>query len=299
MSCFRPLNAYRTRSGEVRVGWDRGDGRWMELACGKCIGCRLERARAWKVRILHEAQLYDSNLVLTLTYADEFLPRSLSLEYPDFQGFMKRLRRRFSGVSLGPDGGRPVRFFVAGEYGGMTNRPHFHAILFNFRFPDMIKLQNGFFSSRVAEQLWRSGNVVIDGSVTPEGAAYVAGYVLSKQYRHAREDVLHLKTGELTSRRKEFVVMSRRPGIGAWWYERFASDLFPQDHAVSEGKEFKVPRFYLERYKLQADGGELEEVLEARYDRAALQRIENSRQRRAVREEVAERRSAFFNERGL
>lgn len=299
MSCFRPLSAYRTSAGEVRVGWDRGDGRWMELPCGKCIGCRLERARAWKVRILHEAQLYDYNLILTLTYADEFLPRSLSLEYTDFQGFMKRLRRRFSGVSLGPDGGRPIRFFVAGEYGGMTNRPHFHAILFNFRFPDMVKLQNGFFSSRVAEHVWSSGNVVIDGSVTPEGAAYVGGYVLSKQYRSAREDVLNIQTGELTSRRKEFVVMSRRPGIGAWWYDRFASDLFPQDHAVVEGKEFKVPRYYMERYKLQADAGELEEVLEARYERAAEQRGENSPERRAVREEVAERRSAFFNERGL
>lgn len=300
MSCFRPLAAYRTPDGEVRLGTDyRGDGRWLELPCGKCIGCRLDRARSWKIRICHEAQLYDSNLVVTLTYSDAFLPASLSLEYPDFQGFMKRLRRRVCGVSLGPDGGRPVRFFVAGEYGGVTGRPHFHAILFNARFPDMDRLENGYYRSSLCEELWGMGNVVIDGSVTSESAAYVAGYVLSKAYRRHQDEVVNVRTGELSDRVAEFVVMSRRPGIGAWWYRRFAGDLFPQDHAVAEGKEYKVPRYYLDRFKAEADAGQVEEVMYGRFLRAAEQRGESTPERRAVREELSERRAVAYSERGL
>lgn len=282
----------------MRVGWSKGDDRKLELPCGKCIGCRMERARAWKVRVLHEAQLYDANLIVSLTYADKWLPRSLGLEYPDFQGFMKRLRRRVAGVSLGPDGGRPIRFFVAGEYGGETGRPHFHAILFNCRFQDMQEWQNGFFSSRVAEDLWGRGNVVIDGDVTPQGAAYVTGYVTEKQEREAPH-VLDLGTGELIFRRREFCQMSRSPGLGAWWYRRYGDDLFPQDAAVFPGKQVKVPRFYFERYKREADPGELEEVLEARYARAMEQREESTAARRAVREEVAVRRQEHFSRRAL
>lgn len=300
MACFRPLVAHRERlSGEVALGYRlAGRGDRLELPCGKCVGCRLDRARAWSVRIGHEALLYDRSVFATFDYRPESL-RSLSLEYGDFQGFLKRLRRRMSGVSAAPDGRKPIRFFVAGEYGEKFGRPHFHAILFNAWFPDSVRYANGTYRSELAEELWSHGNVVI-GNVTPESSAYVAGYTLHKAHKRAEEyaeDLVDPTTGEVSGRRPEFVVMSRRPGIGAWWYERFSSDLWNGDVAVQNGQRQKVPRYYFERLKSR-EPLKGEEVAYGRYLRALAVPLEESTpERREVREQVAEARVSFFGER--
>lgn len=296
MSCFRPLNAYRLDSGDVVLSGARNapTGRRMELPCGRCIGCKLDRARAWSVRITHEAQLYDGNSFVTLDYAPESLPASLSLEYSDFQGFMKRLRRRVQGCGVGPDGRKPVRFFCAGEYGETFKRPHWHAILFNCRMPDAEKYKNGTYRSRLLEDIWGHGNAVI-GDVTPQSAAYVAGYTLHKAYERSEdyEDVINTSTGELTARRPEFVTMSRRPGIGAWWYEKYARDLFPHDGAVQDGSRFKVPSYYYKKFREGGDWLTIAEVEEARMKRAMeSDPARETPRRRAERELVARARMA-------
>ena len=86
----------------------RGVEACLELPCGQCIGCRLERSRQWAMRCLHEASLHENNAFITLTYDDSNLPRGGSLDYSDFQKFMKRLRKRI---------GRKVSFYCGGEYG--------------------------------------------------------------------------------------------------------------------------------------------------------------------------------------
>lgn len=300
MSCFRPLSAYRDRfTGDVTLGNGGSNDVWLELPCGKCIGCLGDRARAWSIRIMHEASLYDANMFVTLDYSPEALPASLSLEYRDYQLFMKRLRRRLDGRSQAPDGKFPIRFFCAGEYGDRYKRPHWHAILFNCWPEDTVRYQNGTYRSRTMEDVWENGRVVI-GQVTARSACYVAGYTLSKLEKRAEdyEDVVSVRTGELSTRRREFVTMSRRPGIGAWWFERYAGDVFPHDAAVQDGCEYKVPRFYLERYKERASPHVIEALLEARYERAKVLPVEESSpERRAVREEVAHARRRMFSER--
>lgn len=300
MSCYRPLEAYRNPlTGEVWIGGNATkSGRFMELPCGRCIGCKLDRARAWSVRIQHEAQLYDSNWFVTWTYRNEDLPGSLSLEYDDFRGMMKRLRERCRGASPGPKGNYPLRFFCAGEYGSLRKRPHFHSIMFNLRTGDEKPLGNGSFSSKLLEDVWQKGNVQLD-VVTDQSASYVSGYALKKVYGRNTEyeDVVNLSTGEVTRRRKEFVVMSRKPGIGAWWYERFAADLFPGDQAVVVGRRSKVPGYYWRRYRTEGDPAGVAEVECTRFWRAENMRAESGVERRAVREEVAQRQVDFFNER--
>lgn len=252
---------------------------------------------------MHEAQLYDSNLFLTLDYAPENLPESRSLEYPHFQNFMKRLRKELKGVSKAPNGQRPIRFFCAGEYGELRGRPHWHAILFNTRFPDMVRFVNGTARSDLAESLWKKGRVVI-GEVTPASASYVAGYSLSKVYgRNAEEyyeDVVNLSTGEVTSRRPPFCTMSRRPGIGAWWFDRFSRDLFPLDAAVVDGARYKVPRYYWQKYQESADADSVEQIAHERFLRAMeVDREENTARRREDREEVAVARQRTYSRRGF
>lgn len=288
-------------SGAVWMGYDaRRDGDSFEVPCGKCVGCRLDKAREWAVRITHEAQLYRTNWMATLTYRDEDLPLSRSLEYRDFQLFMKRLRKRVGGEVVGPQGGRPLRFFCSGEYGYWGKRPHFHAILFNCRFGDERPFGTRSFWSGKCEELWLKGAVQLD-AVTATSAAYVAGYTQKKVYgasaADAYEDVCDLSTGEVSSRRREFAAMSLKPGLGAWWYQKYGADLFPQDYAVMErGKKYKVPRYYWKKKQLE-DPEESEEIAYARFLRAQEQLSESSPERRAVREEVALRKLEFWSER--
>lgn len=233
--------------------------------------------------------MWDSNLFVTFDYSPECLP-SWSLQYRDFQLFMKRARKKLGSF----------RFFVAGEYGKLYRRPHWHAVLFNLCLPDQEEFRNGTFRSESLERLWGLGNSVI-GRLTPQSAAYVAGYTQSKAYGRAAEaayeDLVDPETGEVSSRRPEFCAMSRRPGIGALWYRKFAGDLFPRDSAVQDGKEFKVPRFYFEKFK-EDHPLEAEEVAYGRYLRAMeVDPEESSEERRGVREKVAEARVELFSRR--
>lgn len=292
MSCFHPLPAYQEAGGKVKVGRSRSEaarGVTLELPCGMCIGCKQDRARSWALRCVHEASLYDANTFATLTYDDAHLPERWNLDYRDFQLFMKRLRKVVRGVTAVSGGHRPIRFFCAGEYGEQNHRPHFHALLFNCHFSDSVRYVNGTSRSALVERLWGAGNVVL-GDVTPSSAAYVAGYVLSKRYGAAGEvarEVLDTRTGEVFSRRAEFCEMSL--GIGREYYRRYSSDMFPHDFAVTkDGKRVKVPRYYWERFKAEADPFVVEGVRESRITRATdLDAEESSERRRCDREEVA------------
>jgi len=177
MACYHPVQAYLGEDGVVTFAERRTHGSvsCLRLPCGKCVGCRLERSRQWAVRCMHEAQLHDRNCFITLTYDEAHVPAGFSLRYRDFQLFMKKLRK-FAG--------HPVRFFMCGEYGGEHSRPHFHACLFGFDFPDKVQFKRVgggavIYRSSVLERLWLQGFSTI-GAVTFESAAYVARYVMKK-----------------------------------------------------------------------------------------------------------------------
>lgn len=275
--------------------------RFLELPCGKCVGCFMDRALMWKTRIVHEAMCWGSNLFVTLQYRDDALPSSLGLEYRDFQLFMKRVRDRLEGVSELPDGRKPIRFFVAGEYGGKTFRPHFHAVVFNTAFSDARwwtrkGLRVG--HSELAEDLWKNGHVEL-APLTSRTAAYVAGYVHKKALARS-VDAVDRSTGEVYERRPEFHRQSNDPGLGSFWYARFGADLFPLDGAVVDGKVHKVPRYYWLKKQASASVEEVEAIRAKRIARAMeVPEEESSLERRAVREEAAVLRQVAFGARGL
>lgn len=241
MPCFSPLRAFQTEGGDI-VFAERGKIlRDLTLPCGQCIGCRLERSRQWAVRCMHEASMHTDNCFITLTYDDKHVPHDYSLDYVDFQLFLKRLRKKHG----------KLRFFMCGEYGETYGRPHFHACIFGFRFSDMYpwrKSAAGFELSRSAdlEFLWPLGTAEI-GEVTFESAAYVARYLMSKVT--GRDAAKHYEmtdgyTGEIYAREPEFIRMSLRPGIGATWYAKYSSEVFPLDRVVVAGHECTPPRYY-------------------------------------------------------
>lgn len=242
MPCFHPLRAFRDSEGIRFVGGAEIHN--LMLPCGKCDGCLLERARQWSVRIMHEAQMYEFNSFVTLTYDDAHLPFDGGLHHIDFQKFMKRLRKKF---------GNEIRYFMCGEYGGKLGRPHFHAILFNLTFTDLqLHMTTGsgesLFRSATLEKLWPYGFSSI-GSVTIQSAAYVARYTFQKVKNKSNYETVNVETGEIFERRPEYNRMSlgthdSKGGIGKAWFMKFASDIYPHDRLVIDGTKCKPPRYY-------------------------------------------------------
>lgn len=245
MQCYRPIGGYYARklndTKKRSVVFTLADGyadRPVQLPCGKCIGCRLERARQWAVRCMHEAKLYERNCFVTLTYNEGNVPRTpsglLTLEPRDLTLFLKKLRWRY---------GAGIRYFQCGEYGDRTERPHHHLLLFNHDFDDRVRhgsSESGapLYTSRSLDNLWGFGDCSI-GEATFESAGYIARYTMKK----AGESWID-KSPVLDGRVPEYLTMSRRPGIGYGWCVKNHRDYYPSDQVVVNGKASRPPRYY-------------------------------------------------------
>lgn len=298
MPCFKPLTAWRSK--EVNPSGKRGlvfnskqayqPDDPLQIACGQCVGCRLERSRQWAVRCVHEAQMHERNAFITLTFNDESLEsreRPLSLDKSEFQKFMKRLRKRL--------GSRKIKYFHCGEYGSVYGRPHYHACIFGHDFPDRelwtIRDDVRLYRSRVLEELWtdpktgRSLGFCSVGDVTFESAAYVARYCLKKitgdlaltHYAHIDYD-----TGEiLYDRVPEYTTMSN--GIGKSWYNQFRDDVFPADEVIVRGVRSNVPKYY-DKLLEKENNYDIDYIKEKRVGKALKNVDNNTPERLKVRE---------------
>ncbi len=156
MPCYSPLKGYVNKeNGGIVFKKSSLAGKGREVACGQCLGCRLDRSRMWAARMVHESTLHDDNCFVTLTYAEE--PYGGTLVKEHFQKFMKRLRKK-----IAP---RRVRYYQCGEYGEELRRPHYHAVLFGFDFEDKELIsENGgdrLYTSKMLEEVWGYGFVTI------------------------------------------------------------------------------------------------------------------------------------------
>lgn len=217
----------------------------VTVPCGQCSACRLERSRRWAIRCVHEAQLHEQNCFITLTYSDEHLPDDRSLDYRDFQLFMKRFRKLVK-----KETGAEFRFYMCGEYGEQMGRPHFHACIFGYDFPDKTLWKRernvDLFRSKRLEKLWTYGYSTV-GGVTFQSAAYVARYIMKKvtgDLAQEHYEYIDPETGECHSRTPEFTKMSLKPGIAAKWLERYQTDVYPSDFVVLNGKKMRPPKYY-------------------------------------------------------
>lgn len=292
MPCYSPLKAFRTIEGDIVFNEDKYEViESLMLACGQCIGCRITRAKHWSIRCMHEASLYRDNCFITLTYNPVNVPmmditlddppeRIATLRPRDFTLFMKKLRKRIS-----PD---KVRYFSCGEYGDQRSRPHFHALLFGFDFSDKYLHQitrrgDRLYRSSTLEELWPYGFSTI-GAVTPMSAQYVARYIFKKI--NGRDSRYHY-----VGRVPEYIVMSRRPGIGRDWIDKYKSDVYPHDFIVcDDGKKFSPPRYY----DSVLDDDEKEDIKVSRFMRAMEHAQDQTPARLKARLECAERRSRLM-----
>lgn len=249
---------YRAKTGKKLEGDN-----FLKLPCGQCSGCRIQRSREWANRCMLELQYHDSAYFVTLTYDDAHVPRSyypdpetgeamtsLTLVKRDFQLFMKRLRKRFSDDK--------IRFFMAGEYGGQTFRPHYHAIIFGLHLDDLVlykKSPQGFsyFNSPSLQSCWCDSEgmpigFAVAAEVTWETCAYTARYVMKKLNGAEAQFYTDFNI------QPEFTLMSRKPGIARQYFDDHP-DIYEKEYinvsTEKGGLKFRPPRYYDKLYDLE------------------------------------------------
>lgn len=227
----------------------------IEVPCGKCIGCRLDKSREWALRCMMELKYHEQASFITLTYNERSAPISYfpdpdtgvaipvySLRKKHLQDFWKRLR-----IDLVRKVGEDVRirYFSCGEYGSETWRPHYHAIVFGYRPSDLCvtqRNQNGcYFQSEELDKIWSFGNCIV-ANVDFNSCAYVARYTAKKTVGTLGKDFFSSHNIE-----EPFLCMSRRPGIG-WQYMVDHKDMFENDHIYVSGSDpvdGKLPRSFI------------------------------------------------------
>lgn len=202
----------------------RSSDRHLPVPCGKCPVCLKRHALAWSFRLMKQDEISVSSSFVTLTYADENLPRTAgnfsTLEKPAVQLFMKRLRK------LHPRNVK-LSYYAVGEYGSRTMRPHYHLILFNA-------------DKNLIEKAWLLGEIHI-GDVTGASIGYVTKYL-----HKGRVVPVHKNDDRLP----EFSLMSKKLGANYLtdtmknWHN---SNLTRNYVIVPGGGKIALPRYYRDK----------------------------------------------------
>lgn len=269
MTCYHPLKGFKIgltpnkkpkyliQSYDVdfvRDDYGRVISDFVEIPCGRCIGCRIDYSRQWANRCLLESQYHKDTYFVTLTYNDQHVPLSQSYDVNgqvfdnmtlckrDFQLFMKRLRKRT---------GQKLRYFACGEYGTTTFRPHYHAIIFGLELNDLqfhSKSDSGYvlYNSPLLSDVWSVDGVPLGYAVvspsTWETCAYTARYVTKKLSGSLASFY------DINNIEPEFCLMSRRPGIARQYYEDHKDHLYDYEFinisTEKGGKKFVPPRYF-------------------------------------------------------
>lgn len=235
----------------------------VDVPCGRCPKCIGRKISGWSFRLLCEEKISNSSFFLTLTYDTENVPITakgfMGLRVRDLQLFFKRIRSAFDyRERTNKDGCRgngrvkySLKYFGVGEYGTRSNRPHYHAILYNVPLELIIGEEDARAVSLGLLSLngkvpfkcphWQNGYVTV-GSVSGASIGYCLKY-MSKESRipmHGNDD-----------RKKEFRLMSK--GLGLNYLSEAMIKWHKTDPAnrmycpLEDGRKISMPRYYKDR----------------------------------------------------
>lgn len=236
-----------------------------KFPCGKCALCQAKRRRDWSFRLGVELNHSVSAYFVTMTYDEANMPRVNgvgTLHKKDCQLFLKRLRNaqrklliqylkcekyrypyikqslwnRLVNYKIDKYGFtdlKQVRYYLVGEYGDRTRRPHYHALIFNLMPSIKENIAN----------VWRLGSCKV-GTVTPSSINYCTKYMLKQQF------------GKKDWREKPFTLMSRRPAIGYQYLDK-NSKYHKDNETITvrnvNGNFQAMPRFYRDRIWIEKE----------------------------------------------
>ena len=199
----------------------------IDVPCGRCGICKKNRRAQWSFRLREQLKDSYNAKFLTLTYSDENLPYNLhtgeiTLVKKHLQDFIKRLRES----SYRRTGARNLRYYSVGEYGSETDRPHYHALIYNIDKYNLSRLNT----------IWGYGFTGI-GTVSPASIHYVTKYHVNRNTYADEED----------GRLPEFAIMSQ--GLGKGYIDRNKQYHLDTGNTFVYMDGFKVnmPRYYKQK----------------------------------------------------
>lgn len=223
----------------------------MEFGCGQCMPCRVNRRRVWTARLLLESRCHDECCFLTLTYSSDKVPVDESLDPGHHQLFLKRLRRKLEPAK--------ISYYLVGEYGSRTDRPHYHVVLFGFAPEDRGHLVAGkkdqlnYYGpkSRLLLDAWGNGDIDV-GCVEEKSIMYALKHLTKG-----------LKNGQMRIDGKypEFARMSLNPAIGRRAMESFADVLTSEEGCFQISRDMDVPLAFRSSQHLMGFGRYLKNIL--------------------------------------
>jgi hypothetical protein len=198
------------------------------VGCGRCAPCLRKKQIDWCFRLQKELNSSSSACFLTLTYNDKNIPISeggYSLLRSDFQKFMKRLRKHANQK-------QKIKYYACGEYGDKTERPHYHAIVFNLPRP----------FDKYIKKAWKLGHIHI-GTVTEKSIMYTTKYALKGLKRKKPFEY------DEDGREPQFQLMSN--GLGEVYAKEIIRDYLITNGTklltVEGGHKKKLPRYYIDK----------------------------------------------------
>lgn len=243
------------------------------VPCQQCLGCRIDYSKHWADRIVMEQIMSPKNSCwfVTLTYDDEHLVECMTGKA--FEWYRDGLPIMLPGASLVKDHVRKfikdlreyydyhfhhqgIRYFLSGEYGDLSRRPHFHLCIFNLPITDLEFYANNFrgdvlYNSQILSDIWKRGYVVI-GELNWESAAYTARYVV-KKFKGKQSEEFYESVGSVSP---EFCLSSRRPGLAGSYFDKEVENIYRHDciqlpSSKDRDGHTTVPRYFdklLEKY---------------------------------------------------
>jgi len=191
--------------------------------CGRCAFCGATKRSDWALRLHYEQKLHYGSKFVTLTYANNELTWSKNvpqLNKRDVQLYLKRLRKA----------GHKFRYFLVGEYGSQTFRPHYHIILF------------GDVPDKAIEKAWGKGHCHI-GKVTSASIMYCLGYIVNgkgwKMKHHRTPPFTTMSRGRGKIKGLGFNYLT--PAMIAWHKSE------RKNYAIIDGEKRHLPRYYKEK----------------------------------------------------
>lgn len=198
----------------------------QEVGCRKCDRCISNRVKDWVGRCIAETRTATAAYSVTLTYAPrdgvDRHERTAVLTYSDVQGYLKRLRKH----------GYNVRFLVAGEFGTLKGRVHWHIILFFLGKVPPHKIWTPQNKQRWWDDFWPWGHQVWQ-KADMHAVRYVCKYITKDMIDGAKQSKFN---------------MSKVPALGGHYFRELATDY------VRQGVAPRGPFYRFPEAKKKTDG---------------------------------------------
>lgn len=275
------------------------------VPCGKCYNCKRRRIAQWSIRLMKELEVSTSAYFLTLTYDGLHVPISqngfltlcknkqqneeLNHEKQKYTGsdrsiqaFFKRLRyyeeeyrflyeRKTKRIITK----KPLKYYTAGEYGTLNNRPHYHSIIFNLSSPSSIDkawatavVENG-----VTIDWIPFGTYDLDSDVNQNNIDYTLKYICKDGWnrKHKNDD-----------RQREFSLNSKglgknflTPDISSFYNKRL--DI---NYTVNaKGHKVPLPRYYRDKLMTEETRENAMQIIKIQMDAKQLKDEEDAKRK--------------------